>query len=80
MMQAIIFILIDNTINDPKYNFPVAIGYKGSYNNESDKFYVKWFNKIYSSHNKFNFYCKITKKHVKLSIYSIAMVIDAIKK
>ena len=79
-MQTITFMLIDNTIDDPKYPFFIAIGYKGLCNNKSDKFCISRFNKTCSSCNKFNLYYKITKKYIKVSIYLIAIVLDAMEK
>ena len=41
MIYTITFVWIDNTNNDSKYNFPITIRYKGSCNNESNKFTLK---------------------------------------
>ena len=71
--------LIDSRVDNSKYDFLVTISYKEKYNNESNNYCIKWLKEIYSSNNKYEFYSKNSNKHVKVFIFSAAIVIDIIQ-
>ena len=70
----------DNTVDHPRYTFPITISHKSDYNNESNKFYMNNLNKMSLSKNKFKFCYKISKKCIIASIILIRIVINAIEK
>ena len=80
MIASIIFVARDNSVDDPRHVFLVAIYHKGGCNNKSDKFHTNDLNEMSSPKNKFKLNCKNGNKCVTASVLFITITIDQIER